>query len=411
MASGPLPPYRQAWTFRPSEGTVSGPVVQGGTVVTVGTTAVYGVDLATGRQVWKLDRTGGPLAMPAVASVGGRTVLLFTDGTKDAGVGLVAVSLKDRTELWRTALKAPSRSGIAVDGATAFVADDDGNVYAVSVSDGSITWTAKTLGDVLAPPAVAGGRVFVAGRDTVNQRAQLLALDEASGRKDWEFTPSVAGSTGSAASVADGTVVAGAADRSIHAFSAEDGTERWSRLALSLFSPVTAPAVTSDGVYAVDVSGGLYRLDPATGARVWDYQFNQLVVRSAPVVSRGTVLVGLNDGRLVAVDTTSGNLVWQSDPSPGLIGPIALTPNLVVASKGGNDAGLVAYVHDPSATLLDVPSPTRLDAGRLFGNYAIAFVIVLALLLVPIRLASNRIGPPAWEAWEGLDADEEGEAP
>jgi outer membrane protein assembly factor BamB len=379
----------------------------GGTVLAVGTTGVYGVDLRTGRQLWQTPRVEGPLAMPAVASTDGGTAVLFTAGS-GAGAGLVAVALKDRAQLWRTSLDASSRSGVTVDGGRAFVADDQGKVYAISVADGSVEWTAKTLGHVLAPAAVAGGRVFVTGRDVDNQRAEIVALDEQSGDVVWRFTPSVAGSTGSAPAVADGSVVAGVADRAVHALSAADGAERWTRLALSLFSPANAPAVAPDGVYAVDASGGLYRLDPATGERLWDYQFNQLVVRSSPVVSGSSVLVGLNDGRIVAVDASSGNLVWQSIATPGLIGPIALAGDVLVASKGGRQAGLVAYVHDPSGAPIDVPSPTRLDPGRLFGTYAIAFVIVLAVVLIPTRLASRRVGLPTWEAWE--DVDEEGDA-
>ncbi len=386
-------------------------MVRGGTAFAVGTTAIYAVDLGTGRQRWQVDRSGGPLAMPAVASVEGRSILLFTEAGDDGRGALVAIALKDRTELWRIPLDAPSRSGVTVDGERAFVVDDDGTVSAVALDDGSVAWTAETLGEVLAPVAVADGRVFVTSRDTDGQRAELVAMDEDGGEVAWRFTPSVAGSSGSAPAVVDGSVVAGVADRSVHALAAADGAERWSRLALSLFSPANAPAVTADAVYAVDVSGGLYRLDVATGTRVWDHQFNQLVVRSSPVVSGGSVLVGLNDGRLVAVDAASGNLVWQSAPSAGLVGPIALAGDTLVASKGGRQAGLVAWVHDPDGTLVDVPSPTRLDLGRLFGTYAIAFVIVLGVVLLPARLAARRVGPPAWEAWEDVDADGEGPGP
>jgi outer membrane protein assembly factor BamB len=384
-------------------------VVHGDQVVTVGTHAVIGVDLGTGRQAWSLDRSGGPIAMPAIATVKGKPAVLFTDGSTKPGAALVAVALSDRTELWRAALKASSRSGIAVEGGTAYLADDDGNVYAIALSDGSVSWTGTTLGEVQAPPAVADGRVFVTGRDTQNQHSELVAFDAATGRRLWVYAPSVAGSTSSGPSVADGAVITGFADRSIHAFSAQDGIERWSHLALSLFSPATAPAAGPDGAYLIDVAGGLYRLDPATGRRLWDYQLNDLVVRSAPVVSGNAVLVGLNDGQLAAVDRSSADLVWESRPSPGLIGPIAVTGDTIVASKGGHAPGLVAFAHDDQGTLLSVPSPTRLKPVELFGTYAIAAAIVLAIFLLPGRLAATRIGPPSWEAWEDVeDGHDEG---
>ena len=408
LADGPAPPYKVAWTFRAPTGALSGAVVTGDVAIVVGKEAVYGIDLATGEEAWQLIRNGGPLSIPAVGVVGTRQILVFVDESP-IGASLVGVDLGDRSELWRTPLKASSRSGVTIDGTTAFVADEDGNVYAVSVDKGAVLWSAQTIGEALAPPAASDGNVYVVARNTTSQETQLVALDERTGKAVWpqSYSPPVAGSAGSGPAAADGAVVVGFADRLLRALPAKGGPARWMSLVQSLFSPASAPAFQPGNVYAADVSGGLYRLNAATGTRDWDYQFNELVVRSSPVVSGETALLGLNDGRLVAVDIGSGELVWQSEASPGAIGPIALSHELVVAVKGGSHPGLVAFEHDPSGALVRIPSPTVLDAGELFGNYAIALAIALVALFVPFRILAARIGPAPLPAEEEEEEEED----
>lgn len=411
LEDGPQPPYRPLWMFRASSGALSGAVIMGDVVISVGRSAVYGIDLATGERRWQLVRNGGPISMPAVGVTPNRQVLAFVDEAEGIGASLVGVDLTDRREVWRTPLEATSRSGVTVDGATAFVADDDGNVYAVNIATGALRWTAKAMGEVLAPPAVSDGNVYVSAHDSDSLRAQLLAIDEGTGRKEWEFSPQVGVNTVSGLSAGDGSVVAGFADRLVRSFVADGGEERWGALTVSVFVPATAPAIQPGTVFVADFRGGLYRLNSRTGHRDWDHQNNDLAVRSSPVVSGGAVLLGLEDGRLVAFDPASGDLVWQGAPSPGSIGPIALSPDVVVAAvaaKGGTPGGLVAFEHDPEGALVRVPSPTEVDPARLFGNYAIALVVTALVLFVPLRLLARRLGPPAFAGEEeGPEEDAE----
>ncbi len=203
-----------------------------------------------------------------------------------------------------------------------------------------------------------------------------------------------AGATASAPAASNGGAFLGSADRVVRSIG-PNGQERWGSLTNSLISPVSGPALAGGDIYIVDASGGLYRIDVSTGARVWDYQLNDLIVRSSPVIAGSAALVGLNDGRMVAVDVESGDLIWQSPADPGLIGPIALSPQGVVAVKGGSQGGLVAFVHDDAGTLVDIPSPTKVDAGRLFGNYAIALLVMSLILLASFRLLAGRFPGPA----------------
>jgi len=451
LQDGPQPPFRERWRLpAPAGESLSGAIVLGDLVVTVGSEGVYGADVATGEVSWDIPRAGGPLSVPAAAEVDGSTVVLFLEGPReDAEPGpdaskspsgtpsgppsgspsaapspsggaasaeaeavstLVAVSLTDRTELWRVPLKAEARSGVTVDGTTAYVGDEDGNVVALSVRDGSQIWSVKVPGRVDAAVAAADGKVYAVARDADAGQATIVALAAATGEQAWTVVPQATSTVGSAPAAGTEAVLVGSADRRVRSIAAEDGAVAWSALVLSFFSPATAPAFAGGYVYAADLSGGLYRLDAADGDRRWSYQSNEVVFRSAPVVSGPTVLLGLNDGRLIAVNADSGHLVWQSEPSPGLIGTLALGDDVVIAVKGGRDAGLIAFEHDPDGALVDVPSPTEFDAGTTVSRYAVAAAIVMVGTLVPGILLRRRFGPANLSGGDGGPADEDFDA-
>jgi outer membrane protein assembly factor BamB len=441
LADGPEPPFRVRWTLpAPTGDALSGAVIAGDLAVSVGDEAVYGIDVASGAIEWQVARDGGPLSIPAIGAGPRGRILVYLDGPGPAdavgapegsrspsasetpsatpsasatpsgspsttgpspsptGQGeqpdvstLVAVSLADRTELWRTRLGATSRSGVTIDGTNAFVGDQEGTVYAVSLESGTITWTAEMDGRVDSAVAVADARVVAVARNTDTAQVVVAAFDEVTGERSWPALAIQANSTaGTAPSLAGGSLFIGSADRRVRALDTENGNERWATLALSLFSPATSLAFDEESVFAADIGGGVYRLDAADGGRRWSYQLNEVVLRSSPVVSGSSVLLGLGDGRLVAVDVASGHLVWQSAPSAGLVGTIALSSEAVIAVKGGRHAGLIAFEHDPEGALVDVPSPTQLEAGTTLTRWALAAVIVFAVAFVPGIWATRR---------------------
>lgn len=465
LADGPDPPYRVRWTLpAPTGDSLSGVVVAGDLAVSVGNEAVYGIDVGSGTIEWRVARDGGPLSIPAIGAGPRGRILVFLDGPGPSDAGgasegspspsaepspstspspsaepsgspsttgpnpsptgpdeqpdvttLVAVSLADRTQLWRTPLGETSRSGVTIEGTNAFVGDQGGTVYAVSLESGTITWSAEMDGRVDSAVAVADGQVVAVARNTDTAQVVVGAFDESTGERSWPALAIQANSTaGTAPSAGGGSLFIGSADRRVRALDSENGTERWATLALSLFSPATSLAFDDDDVFAADIAGGLYRLDAAHGGRRWSYQLNEVVLRSSPVVSGSSVLLGLGDGRLVAVDAASGHLVWESAPSPGLVGTIALSSDAVIAVKGGRDAGLIAFEHDPQGALVDVPSPTQLEGGTTLTRWALAAVIVFGVAFIPGIWATRRFGVVADDdpGDDGSDrASERGEGP
>jgi eukaryotic-like serine/threonine-protein kinase len=428
--SGPAPPYRTRWTFTSPDGSgLSSAVIVDGLAISVGRASVYAVDVATGEVAWDVARADGPVSSPAIAS-GRRLTLLYVDGgasttpspsptpvdespspspdneAEAAGASLVAIGLEDQREVWRVPLGAESRSGVTVDGDIAYVGDQDGTLYAVDIADGTVRWTSEMPGRIDISIAASDGRAVAISRNDDSRRVVIAAHDADDGERLWQITPQLSATAASSAALTEDAVIVGLADRLVRAFGVDDGEERWSSLALQLFSPLTAPAVGEDAVYVADIGGGLYRLDPVDGDRGWSFQFNEVVVRSSPVIIDRWVLLGLNDGRLVAVDAASGRLNWQSAPSQGLAGTIAVSSEAIVAVRGGPDPGLVAFENDPDGQLINEPSPTELEAGTTLSRIAVASVIVLAAALFPGVLIRRRMGDRALVAADAVEEDE-----
>ena len=247
LVDGPQPPYRVRWTLpAPAGEALSGAVVAGDLAVSVGAEAVYGIDVASGTVEWQVRRDGGPLSVPAIGAGPGGRILVYLEGpgpndaggttegspspsasatpsvspsatrstptaaTGPSGTGpaeqadsstLVAISLADQSEVWRTPLGATSRSGVTIDGTNAFVGDQDGSVYAVSLETGAISWSEQMGGRVDSAVAVSDGQVVAIARNTDTAQVVVAAFDEATGERSWPALAIQANSTAGTARV------------------------------------------------------------------------------------------------------------------------------------------------------------------------------------------------------------------
>jgi eukaryotic-like serine/threonine-protein kinase len=444
MADGPPPPYRQSWAVPVApvgQQGASAPVVAADEAIVVGPAAVYGIDLSTGQERWTLGRAEGPSTTPAMANVKGTAVLLFTEGSSSSDAKLRAVELADRTPAWASpfALGEQSHSGVTVAGRTAFVGDDAGHVFAVDLVTGEERWSVLLSEGVQGPLTVADGTVYTvpqgrlaigaAATPTVTptpspspspsgqligeeNRPSLVALSASSGEPSW-VVPLPAGTffTSLPIAVGDSVYVAvsdGAFSGELLAVNAADGAVRWVHRGVGPVWQTSSPTAAGGAVYVADGRGGVWKFDPADGRRLFDFQFNEFIRRSSPVVVGGTALVGLGDGRLVAVDASSGHEVWESDTGPGLVGGIAVAGDLVLAATGGLRGGVVAFEPDPQGDLIDVTSPSVADTPRLVGNFVIALVVVTVLIAVPLGYVSRRAKAPDFGETAGPGDGDEG---
>lgn len=86
----------------------------------------------------------------------------------------------------------------------------------------------------------------------------------------------------------------------------------------------------ADALFAADVDGGVYALNPQTGKEIWRARTHARVV-SGPGVSGNLVLVGTLDGELIALNRADGSPLWRAQLSSEVMAAPAGDGNVIVA--------------------------------------------------------------------------------
>ncbi len=155
-------------------------------------------------------------------------------------------------------------------------------------------------------PAVAYGKVYVAGSKGVVEARSL-----ADGKLVWKQKLSVIIESG--VSVSNQIVVVGSQEGDIIVLDAETGEEKWRNV---VSSEVIAPAAIGEGYVVVrTVDGKLFAMDEKTGKRTWffDRSVPTLTLRgtSAPIIIRGAVVSGFDNGKVALFFLKNGQPIWE----------------------------------------------------------------------------------------------------
>ncbi|MDP9134415.1 MAG: outer membrane protein assembly factor BamB, partial [Actinomycetota bacterium] len=177
-------------------------------------------------------------------------------------------------------------------------------------------WSIGTKGgdDVLRlglQPVAQGERVYAAGHG-----GDVRALELATGRDIWRASLDLELSGGPA--VGEGIVIVGSSGGELVALNAETGAKRWQ---VSTGGEVlTAPTVAGGIVVVRTVDGRLRGLKVADGVEAWNYEqpVPRLTLRGngTPVVEGDMVFAGLDNGKVVALALSTGELLWSTTVAP-----------------------------------------------------------------------------------------------
>ena len=273
------------------------------------------------------------------------------------------------TRLWSTALpendankQARFGGGVSYDEGKVYATDGLGDVVALGAADGKIEWRAKPGGPLRGSPTVANGNVYVLSQDN-----QLFALGQADGKTQWSQsatleTQGVFGVAAPAASV--GTVVAGFSSGELNAYRYENGRVLWQD-ALSRTSITTsvssvsdidaAPVIDGGRVYAVGQGGRMVALELSTGQRLWEQNFAGI---ATPWIAGEWLFVVTDDARLFCLSRANGKARWiaqlpryrkekkKSDPITWY-GPVLAGERLVLT----NSRGHIVYANPGDGTV------------------------------------------------------------
>lgn len=219
--------------------------------------------------------------------------------------------MRMRTGLWAALLAAGLLAGCAGDSAKkenieppTELVDFAATVSVQKLWSTSVDGGAGVSGASLSP-AVAGGRVYVAGID-----GELAALDAGSGKRVWGIDGApFSGGPGAS----DRMVVVGTIDGEAIALDAEAGTEIWRQRVSS--EVITAPVVAGDMVVVTTNDGRTRAMKASDGSQMWavDRGVPMLSLRgnAAPIVSGSFVVVGGANGTVSAVSANDGRPLWE----------------------------------------------------------------------------------------------------
>lgn len=241
--------------------------------------------------------------------------------TIDTAANVAAFDVKTGDEVWRRGIarerinKANAfGGGVSADGVRVFATSGYGVVMAFAVADGKPIWRTDVGAPLRGAPAVAGDRIFVISQDN-----QIFALSTDTGKRLWDVAGTIeqAGLLGVATpAVSGGTVVAGFSSGELNAFTSANGRTLWqdalartgrSTAIDSLADIDASPVIDRDRVFAVGHGGRMVALEFTTGQRVWERAFAGL---SQPWVAGDWVFALTLKGELAALQRSDGKVRW-----------------------------------------------------------------------------------------------------
>jgi len=336
---------RTLWINETGGSIISSPVVAGGYVY-VGSEdkKVYCYDASTGIKKWAFLTGGIIVSSPAV--FGGKIYAGSYDGH------MYCLDARNGSLTWKTPVDDAVTSSPVITGNTVYVGSQKWstgsplcNISALNVSTGAIKWR-KTIGEYMySSPAVVGTRIYsvAAGKYTHGAyTSRVYALDAATGGEIWNVT---LGHYSMSSPVIDAGRLYVGSGRYVYpgytgtlvCLNTADGREIWNftiRLAVG-GGIASSPALAYGIVYFGSLDSKVYAVDSETGDEVWNYSTGGQVA-SSPAVADEKVFIGSSDGTVYSIGATDGTLKWKymtGDPLPS--SPAVANDQVYLSSHAG----------------------------------------------------------------------------
>ncbi|MFB9251837.1 PQQ-binding-like beta-propeller repeat protein [Sphaerisporangium melleum] len=324
-----VPARADAWSH-PTDAVVHAePVVADGAVyATSGDGTVSALDAATGAVRWRFQ-TGGSLLFGHVVAAG----TVFAANTSGRLVALDAATGRLR---WSRRIDVQSDLVVAAGRLYVWTRKPPwsmrAEIVALNGASGRRLWAFRPRGDVLNPDPVPAGDAVHLGGD----HGMVYALDSATGARKWRFQ--AGGERDHTYLVrAGGVVYAASTDGEVYALDAASGKVRW-RSGIDGFVGFR-PVLAHGTLYLGDKAGTTYALDAGSGTPLWSFrkaEGENPGYTWAAAVARALTYFGGADGRLYALDAVTGRARWSFPLGKGRTsGPVVTDRTVLVGDSEG----------------------------------------------------------------------------
>ena len=165
--------------------------------------------------------------------------------------------------------------------------------------------------DIRFTPLLHGDKLFVA-----DSKGQVLCLNARNGRIIWKADTHARIASGPSlnAEMSGGLLLFGTYDAEVLALRMSDGGLAWRSMVSS--EVVAPPRATEYGIAVRTIDDKIFMLNAETGTRLWVHAKNVPVLTlrgtSAPLLAGDKIVVGFADGMLAAYNVHDGVLMWEA---------------------------------------------------------------------------------------------------
>ena len=269
--------------------------------------------------LWKVNV---PEGVDSTAAIIGEVVYI---GTVDGQI--FALSLKDGSTIWKYHTKAVTlKASAAVKDGILVVGDGEGSIHALDAKTGEKKWTFTTQGEIISSANfTSDGKVLVGSNDE-----NLYALDLKTGAQKWKYK--IEGPINGAPGVVDGHTFVAGCDGCLHVVKISDGT-LVNKVPLGGPSGASA-AIQGQRLYVGNMERSFLCIDWKKGEIVWEYEPAKTAsFYSSAAIADGLAVVGGRDRKIHGIKLADGAGAWmfqtrgRVDSSPIILGKRVYCPS------------------------------------------------------------------------------------
>ncbi len=227
---------------------------------------------------------------------------------------IVKLDVANGSQVWRVDAGEKLSGGVGVGGSLVLVGTQKGVVYAYDIS-GKLQWKSKLSSEVLSAPKYFDGIVIVRTGDS-----HIYGINANDGSRKWVYdrtSPALTLRSSAGVVVDGGAVYAGFGGGKLIAVRADNGKILWEASVaqpkgvteIERIADITSlPVVDGPLIYAVAYQGRIAAVDRTSGRVIWNREISSL---SGLNVEDGRIFVSHSAGSVYALDYTTGKSFWR----------------------------------------------------------------------------------------------------